>query len=177
MTRKTASPKARTRTATTRRGAKAKPGAMRLTMKDSLRGQIQRPAAGRTTGRGRPRLTRTIVLPTNVERAPVAVLQAPPPTPPPHSSIRTVRGLGEVRSSRRGKRSRVSFAKIHDVLDIPNLVEIQRESFKWFLRDGIREVFSEISPIKDFTGNLELHFAVGRKRRGGAQESENGDLT
>ena len=178
MTRKTASPKARTRTAPARRGAKAKPGAMRLIVKDSLRGRLQRPAAGTGTAKhGRPRLMRTIVLPTNAERAPVALLQAPPPTPPSHSSTRTVRGLGEVRASRRGKRSRVSFAKIHDVLDVPNLVEIQRESFKWFLRDGIREVFNEISPIKDFTGNLELHFAVGRKRRSTGQESENGDLT
>jgi DNA-directed RNA polymerase subunit beta len=150
---------------------------MRLIVKENLRGRLQRPAERRVT-RGRPRLMRTIVLPTNAERAPVAILQAPPPTPPSHSSTRNIRGLGDARTSRRGKRSRVSFAKIQDVLDVPNLVEIQRESFKWFLRDGIREVFNEISPIKDFTGNLELHFAVGRRgRRSAAQESENGDLT
>ncbi|HET8999314.1 MAG TPA: hypothetical protein VFP86_06690, partial [bacterium] len=78
--------------------------------------------------------------------------------------------------SRYGKRSRVSFAKIPAVLDVPNLVEIQRESFKWFLKEGIRKVFEEVSPIKDFTGNLELHFAVGRRRSRTPQEDEQGDL-
>ena len=48
---------------------------------------------------------------------------------------------------------------------MPDLVEIQRRSFDWFLREGIREVFDEISPIQDFTGNLELHFAVESGRR------------
>jgi DNA-directed RNA polymerase subunit beta len=139
------------------------------------RAKLQQPVR-RAPRQGRPRLTRTILLDTKAERQPVAVLQAPPPPPPSHTSVRAVRGLGEVRVSRRGKRSRVSFAKIPDVLDVPNLVEIQRESFKWFLREGIREVFEEISPIKDFTGNLELHFAVGRRRSRTAQEDERGDL-
>jgi DNA-directed RNA polymerase subunit beta len=48
---------------------------------------------------------------------------------------------------------------------MPDLVEVQRRSFDWFLREGIREVFDEISPIQDFTGNLELHFAVDSGRR------------
>lgn len=146
---------------------------MRLMVKD--RAKLQQPVR-RAPRQGRPRLTRTILLDTKAERQPVAVLQAPPPPPPSHTSVRAVRGIGEVRVSRRGKRSRVSFAKIPDVLDVPNLIEIQRESFKWFLREGIREVFEEISPIKDFTGNLELHFAVGRRRSRTAQEDERGDL-
>ncbi len=67
----------------------------------------------------------------------------------------------------RGRRSRVSFAKIPEILDVPDLIEVQRRSFEWFLREGIREVFDEVSPIQDFTGNLELHFAAegGRKQR------------
>src|ERR1700730_11878984 len=119
---------------------------------------------------------RTIVLDTKAERARVAVFQAPPRAAESHTGVRTIKGLGEVKMSRYGKRSRVSFAKIPAVLDVPNLVEIQRESFKWFLKQGIREVFQEVSPIKDFTGNLELHFAVGRRRSRTPQEDEHGDL-
>ncbi|MDR7556834.1 MAG: DNA-directed RNA polymerase subunit beta [Armatimonadota bacterium] len=65
----------------------------------------------------------------------------------------------------RGRRVRHSFAKIPDVVDMPDLIEVQRRSFDWFLREGIREVFAEVSPIQDFTGNLELHFAVESGRR------------
>jgi len=66
----------------------------------------------------------------------------------------------------RGHRTRESFAKIPEILDVPDLIEVQRRSYEWFLREGIREVFEEVSPIQDFTGNLELHFAVeGRGKR------------
>jgi len=66
----------------------------------------------------------------------------------------------------RGRRSRVSSAKIAEILDVPDLIEVQRRSYEWFLREGVREVFEEVSPIQDFTGNLELHFAVeGRGKR------------
>ena len=52
-----------------------------------------------------------------------------------------------------------SYAKITDVLEIPNLIQIQLSSFKWFQEDGLRELFQEISPIQDFTRKrLELHF-------------------
>ncbi len=176
MKAKTVSLKARVRTAVTKKGARPKPGAMRLVVRESVRAKLQRPLLGGAR-KVRPRLTRTILLDTKAERAPLAVFQAPPPAAPSHMSARTVKGLGEVRVTRRGKRSRVSFAKIADVLELPNLVEIQRDSFKWFLRDGIREVFQEISPIKDFTGNLELHFAVGRRRSRGSQEDDHGDLS
>jgi DNA-directed RNA polymerase subunit beta len=71
----------------------------------------------------------------------------------------------DARPVRRGRRTRISFGKIPEVLDMPDLVEVQRRSFDWFLREGIREVFDEISPIQDFTGNLELHFAVDSGRR------------
>ena len=56
------------------------------------------------------------------------------------------------------KRSRHSFAKITDVLQLPDLIELQKASFKWFISDGLKEAFDSISPIKDFTGNLVLEF-------------------
>ena len=177
-----ASSKGRARTAAPKEGARIKGGPLRLVANEFARSKLQRsPGPGgrppsRGTGKRRPRLMRTIVLDTKAERAPVAVFQAPLQAAESHTGIRTIKGLGEVKVSRYGKRSRVSFAKIPAVLDVPNLVEIQRESFKWFLKEGIREVFEEVSPIKDFTGNLELHFAVGRRRSRTPQEDEQGDL-
>src|SRR6202142_1558821 len=51
------------------------------------------------------------------------------------------------------------YARIPEVLEIPNLIELQLTSFDWFVDKGLRELFDEISPIKDFTGKLmELHF-------------------
>jgi DNA-directed RNA polymerase subunit beta len=56
------------------------------------------------------------------------------------------------------KRKRYSFAEIADVLEIPNLIELQKASFDWFKTEGLAEAFASISPIKDFTGNLILEF-------------------
>jgi DNA-directed RNA polymerase subunit beta len=53
---------------------------------------------------------------------------------------------------------RRSYARIKEVLEVPNLIEIQQQSYEWFLRDGLREMFQDISPIQDFTGNLSLEF-------------------
>ena len=51
------------------------------------------------------------------------------------------------------------YARIPEVLEIPNLIELQLESFQWFVEKGLRELFDEISPIKDFTGKvMELQF-------------------
>lgn len=55
-------------------------------------------------------------------------------------------------------RQRRSYARINEVLDLPNLIEIQTASYQWFLDEGIREMFQDISPIEDFTGNLVLEF-------------------
>ncbi|TCL54304.1 DNA-directed RNA polymerase subunit beta [Hydrogenispora ethanolica] len=55
-------------------------------------------------------------------------------------------------------RNRVSFAKIEEILDMPNLIEVQQKSYQWFLDEGLREMFRDISPIQDFTGNLVLEF-------------------
>ncbi|MDQ6929132.1 MAG: DNA-directed RNA polymerase subunit beta [Candidatus Eremiobacteraeota bacterium] len=56
------------------------------------------------------------------------------------------------------KRERYTFAKIPHVLEIPNLIELQKASFAWFKTEGLAEAFNSISPIKDFTGNLVLEF-------------------
>ncbi|AIC92646.1 MULTISPECIES: DNA-directed RNA polymerase subunit beta [Shouchella] len=55
-------------------------------------------------------------------------------------------------------RQRRSYARINEVLDLPNLIEIQTASYQWFLDEGLREMFQDISPIQDFTGNLVLEF-------------------
>ena len=57
-----------------------------------------------------------------------------------------------------GKRSRYSFARIKEVMDMPHLLDIQRNSYDWFKKEGLQEIFKDISPISDFTGNLELFF-------------------
>ncbi|MBS3973691.1 MAG: DNA-directed RNA polymerase subunit beta [Actinobacteria bacterium] len=57
-----------------------------------------------------------------------------------------------------GKRQRRTFAKIPEVLELPNLIAIQKHSFDWFLEDGLRDAFAEISPIEDFTGTLAVRF-------------------
>jgi DNA-directed RNA polymerase subunit beta len=56
------------------------------------------------------------------------------------------------------QRKRVNFGKIEEILDMPNLIEIQQKSYQWFLDEGLREMFHDISPIQDFTGNLVLEF-------------------
>ena len=57
-----------------------------------------------------------------------------------------------------GRRQRRSYARINEVLELPNLIEIQLKSYQWFLDEGLREMFRDISPIEDFTGNLVLEF-------------------
>lgn len=55
-------------------------------------------------------------------------------------------------------RQRRSFARISEVLELPNLIEIQTSSYQWFLDEGLKEMFQDISPIEDFAGNLSLEF-------------------
>ncbi|MBC7087025.1 MAG: DNA-directed RNA polymerase subunit beta [Tissierellales bacterium] len=57
-----------------------------------------------------------------------------------------------------GKRERMSYSRIPEVLDLPDLIEVQKSSYKWFIEEGLREVFDDISPIQDYTGNLILEF-------------------
>ncbi|WP_139492805.1 DNA-directed RNA polymerase subunit beta [Brevibacillus dissolubilis] len=55
-------------------------------------------------------------------------------------------------------RQRRTYSRINEVLGLPNLIEIQQKSYQWFLDEGLREMFQDISPIQDFTGNLVLEF-------------------
>ncbi|MDP4180042.1 MAG: DNA-directed RNA polymerase subunit beta [Bacillota bacterium] len=57
-----------------------------------------------------------------------------------------------------GKTTRMSYSKIDEVLEMPNLIEVQKNSYKWFLEEGLREVFRDVSPITDYTGNLIMDF-------------------
>ena len=57
-----------------------------------------------------------------------------------------------------GNRTRMSYSRIDDVLEMPNLIEVQKNSYNWFLEKGLKEVFEDISPITDYTENLVLEF-------------------
>ena len=57
-----------------------------------------------------------------------------------------------------GTTTRKSFAKINEVMQMPNLIEVQKMSYQWFLDEGLKEVFRDIGPIADYTGNLVLDF-------------------
>ena len=63
-----------------------------------------------------------------------------------------------VKEQRQGKTTRMSFSKTRNTLDLPNLVEIQTKSFKWFLEEGLAEVLRDVSPITDFSGKLSIEF-------------------
>jgi DNA-directed RNA polymerase subunit beta len=63
-----------------------------------------------------------------------------------------------VKDVRYGRTTRKSYARLDDVLEIPNLVEVQKNSYQWFLDVGLRQVFHDVSAITDYTGNLELSF-------------------
>lgn len=78
-----------------------------------------------------------------------------------------------------GWRERRSYSRIREVLDLPNLIEIQQKSYEWFLREGLREMFADISPIQDFTGNLILEFidySLGEPKYD-VEESKERDVT
>ena len=63
-----------------------------------------------------------------------------------------------MRPVRSGKSVRMSFSRQKEVLEMPNLIEIQKDSYQWFLDEGLKEVFDDISPIADFAGHLSLEF-------------------
>jgi DNA-directed RNA polymerase subunit beta len=78
-----------------------------------------------------------------------------------------------------GKRQRRTYARIKEVLELPNLIEIQQKSYQWFLDEGLREMFQDISPITDFTGNLVLEFidySLGEPKYS-VEESKERDVT
>ncbi len=57
-----------------------------------------------------------------------------------------------------GKNERMSFSKIEAATEMPNLIEVQKDSYEWFLREGLNEVLRDVSPIMDYTGNLSIEF-------------------
>ena len=63
-----------------------------------------------------------------------------------------------MRPVKAGKSMRMSFSRQKEVLEMPNLIEIQKNSYQWFLEEGLKEVFEDISPIADFAGHLSLEF-------------------
>lgn len=63
-----------------------------------------------------------------------------------------------VKPVRMGKNVRMSFSKIDEVLEMPNLIEVQKKSYQWFLDEGLKDVFKDVSGITDYTGNLVLDF-------------------
>ena len=79
-----------------------------------------------------------------------------------------------------GRRTRMSFSQITEVAELPNLIEIQLESYEWFLREGLREVFEEVFPIEDYTGNIKLEFLdyfIEETPKYDVEESKERDVT
>ncbi|MCL0071826.1 DNA-directed RNA polymerase subunit beta [Peptococcaceae bacterium] len=78
-----------------------------------------------------------------------------------------------------GNRERWSYAKFKEVLELPNLIEVQKKSYEWFLREGLKEALNDISPIQDFTGNLILEFLdyTLRKPKYTVEECKERDVT
>ncbi|SHF82723.1 DNA-directed RNA polymerase subunit beta [Caldanaerobius fijiensis DSM 17918] len=64
----------------------------------------------------------------------------------------------QVHPVKMGRKERMSFSKIDEVIDMPNLIEVQKNSYQWFLDEGLREVLRDMSPIESFSGNLILEF-------------------
>ena len=63
-----------------------------------------------------------------------------------------------VKPQKLGNNIRMSFSKINEVLEMPNLIEVQKNSYKWFLEEGLMEVLRDVSPIVDYSGNLSIEF-------------------
>ena len=64
----------------------------------------------------------------------------------------------KVKDVKHEKTTRKSFSKIGDFIEMPNLIKVQRDSYEWFLNEGLGEVLKEVSPIEDYSGNLVLDF-------------------
>ncbi len=79
-----------------------------------------------------------------------------------------------------GKTIRKSFAKTEEIMDMPNLLEVQKDSYRWFLEVGLREVFRDVAAITDYTGNLELTFIdynINEKPKYSVEECKARDAT
>ena len=79
-----------------------------------------------------------------------------------------------------GTNERMSFSKINETLQMPNLIEVQKESFEWFLNEGLREVLRDVSPVVDFSGNLSIEFLdyhIGGETKYSVEECKERDAT
>ena len=79
-----------------------------------------------------------------------------------------------------GDRVRMSFAREKEVLQMPNLLDVQKDSYRWFISEGLKEVFEDINPITDFGGNLSLEFIdfnLNSEPKYTIQESKERDAT
>jgi DNA-directed RNA polymerase subunit beta len=79
-----------------------------------------------------------------------------------------------------GRKERMSFGKINEVWPMPNLIDIQTKSYKWFLEEGLKEVFENVSPIRDYAGNLSLDFLdykLDEDPKYGQEEAKERDAT
>lgn len=77
-----------------------------------------------------------------------------------------------------GKRVRMSYSRINEVLEPPNLIEVQTTSFKWFMDEGLKEVLQDVSPIEDYTGDLVMEFVehkIGDERKYTEEEAKDHD--
>ena len=79
-----------------------------------------------------------------------------------------------------GKTKRMSYAKYQEVLEMPNMLKIQKDSYQWFLKEGLREVFRDVGTISDFSGKLELSFldySMDEKSKYTVEECKERDVT
>ncbi|MBR1628670.1 MAG: hypothetical protein IJ679_05285, partial [Lachnospiraceae bacterium] len=63
-----------------------------------------------------------------------------------------------IRPVKSGKAIRMSYSRRKEVLDMPNFIEVQKKSYEWFLKEGLKEAFDDISPIEDFNKHLSMEF-------------------
>ena len=63
-----------------------------------------------------------------------------------------------VKKVKLGTQERFSFAKIDEAIEMPNLLDVQKKSYRWFIEEGLREVLKDVSPIVDYSGNLNIDF-------------------
>ncbi len=79
-----------------------------------------------------------------------------------------------------GKNTRMSYSRIEEILEMPNLIEVQKNSYQWFKEEGLMEVFRDVSPITDYTGNLILEFvgySLDEKPKYSVEECKERDAT
>ena len=63
-----------------------------------------------------------------------------------------------VHTVKQGKTERKSYSRINEVIEVPNLIEIQKDSYNWFLDEGMSQIFQEVSPVTDSQGIWEIYF-------------------